>query len=141
MPGTWRAWRRLHGLVVDSAEPQAQARWWVGVYGVSVIGNDGRFTLEGVPGMPILTMNFVPVPEPKTVKNRIHCDVTVAAVRPLVGAGATVLREPGGDIRWHVPTDPEGTTSARVSHRGYERVPGGGCRVGQVKRHRALEVR
>jgi hypothetical protein len=99
---------RLHGLVVDSADPHALARWWAGVYGVSVTANDGWFTLEGVPGMPILTMDFVPVPEPKTVKNRIHWDVTVPGVAPLVQAGATVLREPGGDIDWHVLADPEG---------------------------------
>jgi len=99
---------RLHGLVVDSADPQAQARWWAGAYGVDVTTNDGWFTLEGVPGMPILTMDFVPVPEPKTVKNRVHWDVTVADVAPLAAAGATVLREPGGDIRWYVMADPEG---------------------------------
>jgi hypothetical protein len=29
-------------------------------------------------------------------------------VAPLAEAGATVLREPGGDIRWHVLADPEG---------------------------------
>ncbi len=99
---------RLHGLVVDCADPQAQARWWAGVYGVRVTANDGWFTVEGVPGMPILTMDFVPVPEPKVVKNRIHWDVTVPGVTPLIGAGATVLRGPGGDIRWHVLADPEG---------------------------------
>lgn len=99
---------RLHGLVVDSADPAAQARWWGEVYGTGVTANDGWFTLEDVPGMPILTMDFVPVPEPKTVKNRIHWDVRVSAVAPLVQAGATVLREPGGDIRWHVLADPEG---------------------------------
>jgi hypothetical protein len=99
---------RLHGLVVDSADPGAQARWWAGVYGISVTENDGWFTLEGVPGMPILTMDFVPVPEPKTVKNRIHWDVTVPAVAPLIDAGATVLREPDDDIGWHVLADPEG---------------------------------
>ncbi len=99
---------RLHGLVVDSADPAAQARWWGEVYGTGVTANDGWFTLEGVPGMPILTMDFVPVPEPKTRKNRIHWDVRVPAVAPLVEAGATVLREPGGDIRWHVLADPEG---------------------------------
>jgi len=99
---------RLHGLVVDSADPQAQARWWAGVYGVAVTGHDGWSTLEGVPGMPIATMDFVPVPEPKTVKNRIHWDVTVPAVAPLVEAGAMVLCEPGGDIRWYVLADPEG---------------------------------
>jgi hypothetical protein len=99
---------RLHGLVVDSADPQAQAQWWAEVYGVGVIRNDGWFTVEGVPGMPILTMDFVSVPEPKTVKNRVHWDVTVPDVAPLVAAGATVLREPDGDIRWHVLADPEG---------------------------------
>jgi hypothetical protein len=99
---------RLHGLVVDCADAQAQAKWWAGVYGIGVTNNDGWFTLEGIPGMPILTMDFVEVPEPKTVKNRVHWDVTVAGVAPLVEAGATVLREPGGDIGWHVLADPEG---------------------------------
>jgi hypothetical protein len=99
---------RLHGLVVDCADPQAQAQWWGGVYGVGVTANDGWSTLESVPGMPILTMDFVPVPEPKTVKNRIHWDVTVPGVGPLVEAGATVLREPDSDIGWHVLADPEG---------------------------------
>jgi hypothetical protein len=99
---------RLHGLVVDSADPLAQARWWAGVYGIDVTENDGWSTLEGVPGMPILTMDFVPVPEPKTVKNRIHWDVAVPAVAPLVEAGATVLREQDAEISWHVLADPEG---------------------------------
>jgi len=99
---------RLHGLVVDSADPRAQARWWAGIYGVGVTDNGGWFTLEGVPGMPISTMDFVPVPEPKTVKNRIHWDVTVPRVTPLVEAGASVLREPDDDIGWHVLADPEG---------------------------------
>ena len=99
---------RLHGLGVDSAGPQAQARWWAGVYGVSVTDNGAWFTLEGVPGMPILTMDFAQVPEPKTVKNRIHWDVTVPSVTPFIEAGATVLREPDSDIRWHVLADPEG---------------------------------
>jgi hypothetical protein len=99
---------RLHGLGVDCADPQAQARWWAGVYGVAVTDNDGWFTLEGVPGMPIATMDFAAVPEPKSGKNRVHWDVTVPSVAPLVEAGATVLREPGGDISWHVLADPEG---------------------------------
>jgi len=99
---------RLHGLVVDCADPEALAQWWSGVYGVPVTRNDGWFTLEGVPGMPIQTMDFVPVPEPKTVKNRVHWDVAVPAVAPLVDAGATVLREPDDEIYWTVLADPEG---------------------------------
>jgi hypothetical protein len=53
-------------------------------------------------------MDFVPVPEPKTVKNRIHWDVTVPGAAPLVEAGAIVLREPDAEISWHVLADPEG---------------------------------
>jgi hypothetical protein len=99
---------RLRGLVVDSADAGAQAQWWGGVYGVGITKNDGWFALDGVPGMPILTMDFVAVPESKAVKNRVHWDVTVASVSPLVEAGAAVVREPGGDIGWYVLTDPEG---------------------------------
>lgn len=36
------------------------------VHGAGVTGNDSWFTVEAVPGMPTLTMDFVPVPEPKT---------------------------------------------------------------------------
>jgi hypothetical protein len=99
---------RLHGLVVDSADPEAQARWWAGIYGVGVTDNKRWFTVEGVPGMPILTMDFVWVPEPRAGKNRIHWDVTVPDVAPLVAAGATVLRGPDDEICWHVLADPEG---------------------------------
>jgi catechol 2,3-dioxygenase-like lactoylglutathione lyase family enzyme len=99
---------RLHGLVVDCADPEAASRWWGSVYGVDVTVNDGWHTLEGVPGMPIATMDFVPVPEPKAAKNRVHWDVTVDDVAPLIAAGATVLREPDPGIRWHVMADPEG---------------------------------
>jgi hypothetical protein len=99
---------RLHGLVVDCTDAQAQAQWWGGVYGTSVTNNDGWLTLEGVPGMPISTMDFVGVPESKSVKNRVHWDVTAGSVAPLVEAGATLLREPDDDINWYVLADPEG---------------------------------
>lgn len=102
---------RLHGLVVDCADPVAQASWWGTVYGVDVIDKDQWATLEGVPGMPIQTMDFVPVPEPKKVKNRIHWDVTIPSVdsvTTLISAGATLLRGPDDEIYWHVLADPEG---------------------------------
>jgi len=83
----------MRGVVVDSADSQAQAWWWADVYGVSVTTNDGWFTVEGVPGMPILTMDLVPVPEPKTVKNRIHWDVTVP--REVPTSHLDVLHVPG----------------------------------------------
>jgi hypothetical protein len=100
---------RLHGLVVDCADPAAQASWWGHVYGADVIHHpEGYSTVTRVPDMPVETMDFVPVPEPKSVKNRLHWDVSVTSVGPLVDAGATILREPDGDIRWYVLADPEG---------------------------------
>jgi hypothetical protein len=104
-PGT----ERLHGLAVDSRDPGAQARWWGQILGVEVIDDERGFsTLVDVPGMPIRTMDFLPVPEAKTVKNRIHWDVTASDLEPLVDAGATVLQPAGEDRTWHVLADPEG---------------------------------
>jgi hypothetical protein len=100
---------RLHGLGVDSADPAAQAEWWGRVYGAPVVHDPrGYSSVEKVPGMPILTMDFASVPEPKTVKNRIHWDVTVTDVMPLIDAGAALLRPPDEEIRWYVLADPEG---------------------------------
>jgi predicted enzyme related to lactoylglutathione lyase len=100
---------RLYGLEVDCADPAAQAEWWGAVYGVPVVHNPrGYSTLENVPGLPAGAMDFDSVPEPKTVKNRIHWDVTVPAVQPLIDAGATVLTPPNEQARWYVLADPEG---------------------------------
>jgi Glyoxalase-like domain len=100
---------RLHGLVVDSADPAAIGRWWAGIYGAPVeVPGQHWATLEKVPGMPILTMDFNTVPEPKTVKNRIHWDVWVAELLPLLDAGATLLRRRDEEIAWHVLADPAG---------------------------------
>src|SRR4029077_18406908 len=84
--GAARPAERLHGLEVDCADAEALAGWWGQVYGVEVTRYDGWFALEGVPGMPIGAMDFADVPEPKKVKNRIHWDVTVPDVMPLVAA-------------------------------------------------------
>jgi Glyoxalase-like domain len=97
---------RLHGLVVDSADPEAAARWWSRVYGVPALPQrDGEWwALEHTTPDPVLTMDFVAVPEPKTVKNRIHWDV-YGDVAPLLDHGARVLWEMP---RWTVLADPEG---------------------------------
>ncbi len=63
---------------------------------------------RGSPRYAVRRLELVFVPEPKTVKNRIHWDVTVAAVDDLVKAGATVLRPQDDEIRWTVLADPEG---------------------------------
>ena len=98
-------------LVLDCGDPQAQAAWWAAVLGGQV---DQRAEygprLVGAENFPWEFWLFQPVPEPKRVKNRMHWDVLLADQRPdtLVARGATVLREPGGDIHWWVLAGPEG---------------------------------
>ena len=107
---------RLHGVVVDCADPEGVARWWGDRFGIEPIVHEpeGWWTLEGVTADPVLTFDFVPVPEPKTVKNRIHWDV-YGHVADFEAAGARLLRardpHPAasvGGIGWAVMADPEG---------------------------------
>ena len=64
-------------LVIDCADPRAIAHWWADVFGCELGGREDNdwWWLEDVPGLPFDGWDFVPVPEPKTVKNRIHWDV------------------------------------------------------------------
>jgi hypothetical protein len=99
---------RLHGLVVDSADPAAQARFWVAVLGGEVVDHpNGYSTADRVPGISY-TFDFVPVPEPKIAPNRIHWDLSAPDLAPIVALGASVLRSPDEEIGWHVLADPEG---------------------------------
>ena len=99
---------RVHGIVVDSAEPGQVAQWWADALGARVTDNaehgGGWFTVLGATDDPVLTMDFVPVPEPKTVKNRLHWDV-VGTVEEFLDRGATHLWD---RPRWSVLADPEG---------------------------------
>jgi predicted enzyme related to lactoylglutathione lyase len=98
---------RLYELVVDCAEPEPLARWWASVLGGELEGDGDEWGLTKVPGVPFEYLVFGQVPEPKTVKNRVHWDV-VADPAELVARGATLVRPRGGDIGWHVLADPEG---------------------------------
>jgi glyoxalase superfamily protein len=101
---------KLYEIVVDSADPAAIAQWWHGVLGGQLGGNEekGWAWLDEVPGLPFENLVFVRVPEPKTVKNRVHWDVDVDDVQALLDHGATVLRAPDDVVSWHVLADPEG---------------------------------
>ncbi len=97
---------RLYDVVVDSAHPEAIAGWWADRFGVEA-ANDGThpdWGIDKVHGMQFENLVFVPVPEPKTVKNRIHWDVR-GDVGEFERAGARVLAE---RPRWVVMADPEG---------------------------------
>ncbi|MCW2752607.1 MAG: hypothetical protein JWQ32_18 [Marmoricola sp.] len=102
---------RVFELAVDSDDAEASARWWAEVFGVEA-ENKGEpwWWFTGAPGFPseavapFWAMVFGPVPEPKTVKNRLHWDV-YGDVDDFLARGATLLWEMP---RWTVLADPEG---------------------------------
>jgi hypothetical protein len=71
---------------------------------------DGKNRLGPVPP----TLTFAYVPESKTVKNRLHLDVSPTdreqdeEVRRLLGLGARHADVGQGDVDWVVLADPEG---------------------------------
>jgi hypothetical protein len=66
----------------------------------------GSIPIEDPSGAgPLIWVN--PVPEAKSLKNRMHLDV-VGSTGELVALGATLVRPIGGDIEWDVLADPEG---------------------------------
>jgi len=105
MPSRW------YSVVVDCRDPRAQARFWSAVLDLPVIHDNGDELCVGVEGRePELT--FVPVPEGKTVKNRLHLDLAPddqdAEVERILGLGATRVDVGQGEQPWVVLADPEG---------------------------------
>lgn len=102
----------LHELVLDCVSSEASEReadWWAEVLG-GVRDDDGRgfWWVQDIPGAPFECTSFIPVPESKTVKNRLHWDVVCDDVSALVDRGCAVLRSPDDEVEWHVLADPAG---------------------------------
>ena len=99
---------RIYEVVVDAADPVTIASWWADRYNADVCHDQDRgFSwIDEVSGMP-WPMVFQSVPEPKTVKNRIHWDVW-GETATFLAAGATLLRSRDDEIGWDVLADPEG---------------------------------
>jgi hypothetical protein len=99
-------------LNVDAVDPPAIAGWWAERTGGTVGTRDGAdfVWIEGVANFPYRYWVFGSVPEPKTVKNRVHWDVTLVdtTIDGLVAAGARLLRPKDDEIRWWIMADPEG---------------------------------
>ena len=105
--------QRLYEIGIDTADSAEAAHriaaWWAELLGARLVDDDRGFSyVDRVPGAPYDSLDFAPVPEPKTVKNRIHLDVTTADVDDLVAAGATILRAKDDEIGWTVMADPDG---------------------------------
>lgn len=107
---------RLYSVVIDSTDHVAQARWWAQTLGWAVVHVDDReAAVEPVSASPHdLALVFVPVPEPKRGKNRVHLDLgspTAQAQRDLVAQaqarGASEVDIGQTDVSWTVLADPE----------------------------------
>jgi Glyoxalase-like domain len=97
----------LAAVVVDAADPAALERFWEAAAG------------------PAPQLEFVPVPDPKVAKNRVHLDVAPFAdddhrteVDRLIALGARLADVgQGPDVSWVVLTDPEGNEFCVLSPR------------------------
>ena len=108
----------LFAVTFDCADAAALARFWADVLGRQVAegATSERAVLlpgdsDGDGSGPRITFNQVP--EPKTVKNRLHLDVVSdtfdAETERLLSAGAQKLREVKRDnFRWTTFADIEG---------------------------------
>ncbi|MBO1754157.1 VOC family protein [Allobranchiibius sp. CTAmp26] len=110
---------RASNFCIDAADPYTQTRWWAQVLDDFVIDpeDDGDPDAEedGLRGPDDRFLLFLKVPEPKTVKNRMHL-----CIRPLdtsrdeeidriLALGASLADDRrNGDKGWAVLADPEG---------------------------------
>ena len=101
----------IAALAIDcDSDPAELARWWQGLIGGEVVvDSDGDAELHA-PGYPRL--DFLRVPEAKTVKNRLHLDrrssVFDAAVEEAIAHGATRADDVYDGDHWQVLRDPAG---------------------------------
>jgi catechol 2,3-dioxygenase-like lactoylglutathione lyase family enzyme len=95
-------------LCFDASDAERAASFWRDVLRLELeVQEGGDAVLRG--SRPGQTMWCNAVPEPKTVKNRVHLDLVLPSYAPLVEAGARVLEEHETDrYRWTVLADPEG---------------------------------
>jgi len=118
-------------LAIDCADPGGLARFWCSVLGYEVQDEDDGIVTIGPPTVPEgknrgpvpPTLTFAHVPEGKTVKNRLHLDVSPAdreqgeEVRRLLDLGARYADVGQGDQSWVVLADPEGNEFCVLSGR------------------------
>ena len=106
---------RFTELVVDAADPERLAEFWMAVLGWRPTGRYAGAVeiVDPAGGSPSLT--FVPVPDEKQGKNRLHIDVNPVGcdqdeeVERLIGLGARrVDVGQGSEKSWVVLADPEG---------------------------------
>ncbi len=104
---------RFTEICIDSADAGALAAWWARALGwpAEPAEDDGEWLLRAPEGDGPDWL-FLPVPEAKRIKNRMHFDFTPADQRlevdRLIGLGARHVDIGQGEQSWVVLADPEG---------------------------------
>ena len=105
---------------MDAQDDSALGRFWAAALGWGVDSEaPGVTNLEPVgfayPDPSAVCIDIIAVPEPKTVKNRVHVDLATTSpahraelVARLKSLGATPADIGQGDVSWTVLADPEG---------------------------------
>src|SRR5688572_22446161 len=105
---------RFTELVVDAVDPDRLARFWMAVLGWQPTGTYNGLVEIADPAGSRPSLVFVPVPEPKVLKNRLHLDLNPVGcdqeqeVARLIELGARRVDIGQGDVPWVVLADPEG---------------------------------
>ncbi len=113
---------RLYGVVIDSRDPPALARFWAQVLAFPIVFEEPDEVVVARDDDTYPALIFVPVPETKSVKNRLHLDLAPddrdREVARLLALGATRAEVgQGPDVSWVVLADPEGNEFCVLSTR------------------------
>ncbi|MEU0375184.1 VOC family protein [Streptomyces sp. NPDC006283] len=103
----------LYQIAIDCHDAKTLARFWVQVLDWQVLHEDPEETVIGADASALPGIVFLTVPEHKTVKNRLHLDLTPddqdVEVKRIIGLGARrVDVGQGEDATWVTLADPEG---------------------------------
>jgi predicted enzyme related to lactoylglutathione lyase len=106
---------RISCLCIDAVDPGPVADFWAAVleWDVAQDGDEGISLVA--PGRDLPTLDILPVPEAKEVKNRLHLDLRADGTSfdselerlESLGARRVDVRQ-GPDVSWVVFADPEG---------------------------------
>ena len=95
----------LNGIVIDTTDLDRLARFWSGLLELDIIRREDDWISLGS-GFALQL-----VPEPKTVKNRVHVDLVADDFAEALARAAELGATPVGELRedlWQVWRDPEG---------------------------------
>jgi hypothetical protein len=113
---------RASNFCIDAADPYAQTMWWAAVLEDFTVDDSWEMKPDddecGLTGPDDRYLLFLKVPEPKTVKNRMHLCLRPTdrsrdeEIDRILGLGATLVDDlRRGERGWAVLADPEGNES------------------------------